>query len=96
MEKTILIINWIIYGMLFGTFFIKFTDDKERVFLRKIAYGLLMLCSLFLSVTLFKQVFIIETKPQIGFNVLETIYNALILFFMWTKVKEDKLFKIKK
>ena len=88
----ILIINWIIYGGLFFTFFIKLTDEKERDFARKIAYGLLMLCTLFFSVTLFKELFVFEGNPQIKFNLIETIFNGLILFFMWTKVKEDKMF----
>ena len=97
MEKMILIFNSIIYGGLFFTFFIKLTDEKERDFSRKIAYGLLMLCTLFFSVTLFKESFVFEGKQQIKFNLIETIFNGLILFFMWTKVKEDKLFdKLKK
>ena len=70
----------------------KLTDEKERDFSRKIAYGLLMLCTLFFSVTLFKESFVFEGKPQIKFNLIETIFNGLILFFMWTKVKEDKMF----
>ena len=92
MDKMILIINCIIYGGLFFTFFLKLTDEKERDFARKIAYGLLMLCTLFFSVTLFKESFVFEGKPQIKFNLIETIFNGLILFFMWTKVKEDKMF----
>ena len=87
-----IIINWIVYGGLFATFFIKFTDQKERDNHRKFAYFILMICSLFLSVFLFKQAFISE-EIYVKFNVLETIFNAMILFFMWTKVKEDKLFK---
>ena len=92
MDKMILIINCIIYGGLFFTFFLKLTDEKERDFARKIAYGLLMLCTLFFAVTLFKESFVFEGKPQIKFNLIETIFNGLILFFMWTKVKEDKMF----
>ena len=92
MDKMILIINWIIYGGLFFTFFLKLTDEKERDFARKISYGLLMLCTLFFSVTLFKESFVFEGKPQIKFNLIETIFKGLILFFMWTKVKEDKMF----
>ena len=92
MDKMILIINCIIYGGLFFTFFLKLTDEKERDFARKIAYGLLMLCTLFFSVTFFKESFVFEGKPQIKFNLIETIFNGLILFFMWTKIKEDKMF----
>ena len=92
MDKMILIINWIIYVGLFFTFFIKLTDEKERDFSMKIACGLLMLCTLFFSVTLFKELFVFEGKPQIKFNLIETIFNGLFLFFMWTKVKEDKMF----
>lgn len=88
-----LIANWLIYGGLFGTFFIKLTDEKERLFSRKIAYGLLMLCALFFSVTLFKEAFLSKGKPIINFNIVETIFNAFVLFLMWTKVKEDKYFK---
>ena len=88
----ILIFNWIIYGGLFFTFFIKLKDEKERDFSRRIAYGLLLLCTLFFAVTLFKESFVFEGKPQIKFNLIETIFNGLILFFMWTKVKEDKMF----
>jgi uncharacterized membrane protein YozB (DUF420 family) len=91
METMILIINWLVYGGLFGTFFIKFTDQKERDKYRRFAYFALMLCSLFLSVFLFKQAFLAE-KIQVKLNILETIFNAFLLFFMWTKVKEDKLF----
>ena len=96
MDKMILIINWIIYGGLFFTFFIKLTDKKERDFSRRIAYGLLLLCTLFFSVTLFKELFVFEGNPQIKFNLIETIFKGLILFFMWTKVKEDKMFSNKK
>lgn len=92
---TMLIVNWIIYGGLFGTFLIKLTDEKERLFCRKIAYGLLMLCALFFSVTLFKEAFLSNGKPAINFNIVETIFSALILLLMWTKVKEDKFFKRK-
>ena len=92
MDKMILIINCIIYVGLFFTFFLKLTDEKELDFARKIAYGLLMLCTLFFSVTLFKESFVFEGNPQIKFNLIETIFNGLILFFMWTKVKEDKMF----
>ena len=92
MDKMILIFNWIIYGGLFFTFFIKLTDEKERDFSRRIAYGLLLLCTLFFSVTLFKESFVYSGKPQINFNIIETIFNALILFFMWAKVKEDEIF----
>jgi len=88
-----LIANWLIYGGLFGTFFIKLTDEKERLFSRKVAYGLLMLCALFFSVTLFKEAFMHKGKPIINFNFVETIFNAFVLFLMWTKVKEDKYFK---
>ena len=96
MDKMILIINWIIYGGLFGTFFIKLTDQKERDFCRKLAYFLLMFCSLFFSVTLFKQSFIFDNNSNfIKINIVETIFSALILFLMWTKVKEDKFFKRK-
>jgi hypothetical protein len=93
MEKMILIINCIIYGGLFFTFFIKFTDEKERDNYRKLAYLLLMLCTLFFSVSLFKESFVYDGKPQMKINYLETVFNGLILFFMWTKVKEDKMFK---
>ena len=90
----ILIINWIIYGGLFGTFFIKLTDQKERDFCRKLAYFLLMFCSLFFSVTLFKQSFVFDNNSNfIRINIVETIFSALILFLMCTKVKEDKFFK---
>lgn len=92
MEKMILITNWIIYGGLFFTFFIKLTDEKERDNSRRVAYGLLLLCTLFLSVILFKESFVYEGKPHIKFNLLETIFNGLILFLMCTKVKEDKVF----
>lgn len=96
METTMmLIVNWLIYGGLFGTFLIKLTDEKERLFSRKIAYGLLMLCALFFSVVLFKEAFMHKGKPIINFNIVETIFSALILFLMWTKVKEDKYFKRK-
>ena len=94
MDKMILIINWIIYGGLFGTFFIKLTDQKERDFCRKLAYFLLMFCSLFFSVTLFKQSFVFDNNSNfIRINIVETIFSALILFLMCTKVKEDKFFK---
>ena len=92
MDKMILIINWIIYGGLFFTFFIKLTDEKEHDITRKNANGLLMHCTLFFSVTLFKESFVFEGNPQIKFNLIETIFNGLILFFMWTKVREDKMF----
>lgn len=93
METMMLIANWLIYGGLFGTFLIKLTDEKERLFSRKIAYGLLMLCALFFSVTLFKEAFLNSEKPIINFNIVETVFSGLILFLMCTKVKEDKIFK---
>lgn len=94
--RTILIINWLIYGALFLTFFIKLTDEKERDYHRKIAYALLMFCCLFFSVMLFKESFVFD-KQHIRFNIIETIFNFLILLLMWTKIKEDKMFdKLKK
>ena len=50
-----LIVNWLIYGGLFGAFFIKLTDEKERDFIRKLSYGLLMLCTSFFSVFLSRE-----------------------------------------
>ena len=94
METTmILIVNWLIYGGLFGAFFIKLTDEKEMDFIRKLSYGLLMLYTLFFSVFLFNEAFVNKEKPVINFNYVETIFNFLILILMWTKVKDDKFFK---
>lgn len=94
METTMmLIVNWLIYGGLFATFLIKLTDQKERDFIRKLSYGLLMLCSLFFSVILFKEAFIINEKPIINFNFVETVFNFLILLLMWSKVKYDRFFQ---
>ena len=88
-----LIVNLLIYCGLFGAFFIKLTDEKERDFIRKLSYCLLMLCTLFFSVFLFKEVFVNKEKPVINFNYVETIFNFIILILMWTKVKDDKFFK---
>lgn len=88
-----LIVNWLIYCGLFGAFFIKLTNEKEMDFIRKLSYCLLMLCTLFFSVFLFKEVFVNKEKPVINFNYVETIFNFLILILMWTKVKDDKFFK---
>lgn len=94
MEKIFLIINWITYGLLFGTFFIKLTDEKERDLCRKTAYLLLTMWTLYMSVMLFKIIFLIEFKKGLfGLNPYQTITNLLILFFMWSKVKEDRWFK---
>lgn len=96
MEQMILISNWLIYGGLFGTFFIKLTDEKERGKARKIAYFLLMCCTLFMSVSLFKVSFIYGYNiKSFNINIYETILNLLMLFLMWTKVKEDKFFNRK-
>ena len=88
-------INWIIYGGLFFTFFIKITDEKDRFLCRKIAYLSLMLCSLFLSVTAFKTTFINGYKTHLKFDTIQTIFNAFVLILMLTKVREDKIFKRK-
>lgn len=97
MEKILLIVNWILYSLLFGTFFLKVTDNKCRNLSRKIAYFLLMIYCLFFSVTLFKSAFIFEAKDiVIRIGIYQTTFNLLVLFFMITKVLEDKLFKRKK
>lgn len=94
MEKMFLIINWILYSLLFGAFFIKFTDKKVRRRFRKIAYGMLMLYCLFLAVTLFKSAFIFESHQiKIKIGIYQTIFNLLILFFMSTKVIDDNIFQ---
>ena len=91
MEKTMLICNWIIFSLLFLTFVIKLTDNKERDVYRKVAYFLLTISTLFLSVWTFKNAFVFE-EPNFRVTNIEMIFNVLILYFMWTKVKEDKFF----
>ena len=91
MEKTMLICNWIIFSLLFLTFVIKLTDNKERDVYRKVAYFLLTITTLFLSVWTFKNAFVFD-KVNFKISNIEMIFNILILFFMWTKVKEDKIF----
>lgn len=91
MEKTMLICNWIIFSLLFLTFVIKLTDDKERDVYRKLAYFLLTITTLFLAVWTFKNAFIFD-KVEFRVSNIEMIFNILILYFMWTKVKEDKFF----
>lgn len=93
MEQIFLIINWLTYGLLFGTFFIKLTDDKIRDIFRKIAYLALTLWSLYMAVLLFKICFILPYTPgSFLLNTYQTITNMFFLWLMWTKVKEDKLF----
>lgn len=91
-----LITNWLIYGGLFGTFFLKLTDQKDRDLVRKIAYFLLMCYALYMSVTFFKFSFVYENSKVIKINIYETVFNSLILFLMWTKVKSDNFFNSKK
>ena len=91
MEKTMLICNCIIFSLLFLTFVIKITDEKERDIYRKVAYFLLTITTLFLAVWTFKNAFIFD-KVNFKISNIEMIFNILILFFMWTKVKEDKFF----
>ena len=91
MEKTMLICNCIIFSLLFLTFVIKLTDEKERDIYRKVAYFLLTITTLFLAVWTFKNAFVFE-KPIFKISNIEMIFNILILFFMWTKVKEDRFF----
>ena len=91
MEKMTLICNWIIFSLLFLTFVLKLTDEKERDIYRKVAYFLLTITSLFLAVWTFKNAFIFE-KQSFKISNIEMIFNILILFFMWTKVKGDKFF----
>ena len=91
MEKTMLICNWIIFSLLFLTFVIKLTDNKERDVYRKVAYFLLTITTLFLSVWTFKNAFVFD-KVEFRVSNIEMIFNILILYFMWTKVKEDKFF----
>ena len=86
-----LICNCIIFSLLFLTFVIKLTDNKERDVYRKVAYFLLTITTLFLSVWTFKNAFIFE-KVEFRVSNIEMIFNILILYFMWTKVKEDKFF----
>lgn len=97
MEKLILIINWLVFGGLFFSFFLKISDKKERSKCRRITYTLLMLWSLFMSVFLFKLVFIYEEiKINENLSLFETIFNALVLLLMVTKVKDDKAFDVLK
>ena len=91
MEKTMLICNWIIFSLLFLTFVIKLTDNKERDVYRKVAYFLLTITTLFLAVWTFKNAFVFD-KVNFKISNIEMIFNILILFFMWTKVKEDRFF----
>ena len=91
MEKTMLICNWIIFSLLFLTFVLKLTDEKERDVYRKVAYFLLTITTLFLSVWTFKNAFVFD-KVEFRVSNIEMIFNILILYFMWTKVKEDKFF----
>ena len=91
MEKTMLIINCIIFSLLFLTFVIKLTDEKERDIYRKVAYFLLTIITLFLAVWTFKNAFVFD-KVNFKISNIEMIFNILILFFMWTKVKEDRFF----
>ena len=91
MEKTMLICNWIIFSLLFLTFVIKLTDNKERDVYRKVAYFLLTITTLFLAVWTFKNAFVFD-KVEFRVSNIEMIFNILILYFMWTKVKEDKFF----
>ena len=86
-----LIINCIIFSLLFLTFVIKLTDNKERDVYRKVAYFLLTITTLFLAVWTFKNAFVFE-KVNFKISNIEMIFNILILFFMWTKVKEDRFF----
>ena len=94
MEKMFLITNWFLYSLLFGAFFIKFTDKKARNRLRKIAYGVLMLYCLFFALTLFKSAFMFEpSEVKVKIGIYQTIFNSLIVFFMCTKIVDDNLFK---
>lgn len=93
METIYLKINWILYGLLFGAFFVKFTDNKVRKFSRKIAYGSLMIYCLFFSVMLFKSAYIFEPEDVvIKIGIYQTTFNLLILAFMITKVVDDEIF----
>lgn len=94
MEKY-LIINWILYALLFGGFFIKFTDELPRKRSRKIMYGVLMLYCLFFSVLLFKEAFT-EHKIYVKIGIYQTTFNFLILCLLSTKVIDDVIFKNKK
>ena len=93
MEKLILIINWLVYSGLFFTFFLKISDKKERTKFKDLIYFVLMLWSLFMSVFMFKTVFIFD---KVSFNkgivFFETIFNFLVLLMMLCNVKEDKIF----
>ena len=91
MEKMTLICNCIIFSLLFLTFVLKLTDEKERDVYRKVAYFLLTITTLFLSVWTFKNAFVFD-KVEFRVSNIEMIFNILILYFMWTKVKEDKFF----
>jgi hypothetical protein len=86
-----LIFNSIIFTLLFITFVIKLTDEKERDIYRKVAYFSLTITTLFLAVWTFKNAFIFD-KVIFEVSNIEMLFNLLILFFMWTKVKEDKFF----
>ena len=86
-----LICNCIIFSLLFLTFVIKLTDEKERDIYRKVAYFLLTITTLFLAVWTFKNAFVFD-KVNFKISNIEMIFNILILFFMWTKVKEDRFF----
>jgi|GEM_PF-4573613 len=93
--EILIIINCILYSLLFLVFLIRITDENERNLYEKIIYFFIIVYSLFMGGYTFKSVFIYE-KTTIAFSISGTIFKTLIVLLMLIKIKEDILFKNKK
>lgn len=93
--EILIIINCILYSLLFLVFLIRITDENERNLYEKIIYFFIIVYSLFMGVYIFKNVFIYE-KTTLVFSISGTIFKTLIVLLMLIKIKEDILFKNKK
>ena len=94
MKNLSLIINIVSYLILFFLVFIKVTDEKKRKPIEKLSLVLLMLWSLFLTAYLTETFLNNIDKPlNVALNSYEIITHILIIVFLITKIKDDKIFR---
>lgn len=94
MKNLILILNIVSYLILFFVVFIKVTDEKQRKPIEKLSLIFLMLWSLFLTAYLIDTFLNNIDKPlNVALNSYEIITHILIIVFLITKIKDDKIFR---
>lgn len=96
MNEIILISNSVIYLFLCITFFLKLTDTADRDVYNKLVYVMLTLACLFSGFLIFLELIAERKNGFVKFNVIQTLFNFLMLLYMVTRVKGDRIFKLPK